>query len=47
LRIEAAEQFYEASASPRKELHHQQDAGHNLPMDNGWRELVEQIGQFV
>ena len=42
-----AEQFYHDSASPRKELHHQKDAGHNLPMDNGWRELAEQIAQFV
>jgi carboxylesterase len=43
----AAERFFEVSESPRKDLHHQQDAGHNLPMDNGWRELAEQIARFV
>ena len=43
----AAEQFYEDSDSPKKELHHQKDAGHNLPMDNGWRELVEMIVRFA
>ena len=43
----AAERFYENSASPGKELHHKKDAGHNLPMDNGWRELADQIARFV
>jgi carboxylesterase len=44
---EAAHAYYVASSSARKELLWMEDAGHMIPIDNGWDEVAAAIAEFV
>jgi carboxylesterase len=44
---QAAEALYEASTAELKEIHFVEDAGHLIPLDNGWEGVVDRIAVFV
>lgn len=44
---QAAERFFEGCISPCKLLSYVPEASHVLPMDRGWKSLVEEIDQFI
>jgi carboxylesterase len=44
---EAASDFFERCPAFPKRLRYVADSGHVLPMDTGWEELVDQIGDFL
>jgi esterase/lipase len=43
----AAERFFQECAAAPKQLKYQEEAGHVLPLDGGWKELVEDIIKFL
>ncbi|NKB22946.1 MAG: hypothetical protein GKR87_00820 [Kiritimatiellae bacterium] len=44
---QASKEFYEDSAVPRKKIVYIEDAGHIIPWDYGWENVVDKIEQFV
>jgi esterase/lipase len=42
-----AEEFYERCAAPLKRLQYAEEAGHQLPLDFGWRNLVDETAAFI
>lgn len=44
---QAAQQFYEDAASSTKEIYFVDDAGHVLPIDNGWKDMTLEIAKFA
>jgi carboxylesterase len=43
----AAEHFYQECGSVMKRLKYTEEAGHVIPMDHGWQELVVEIDEFI
>jgi esterase/lipase len=41
-----AERFYQECAAPVKQLRYS-ESGHQLPMDFGWRNLVDDLATFI
>src|SRR5262249_7625695 len=42
-----AERFYQQCAAPSKRLYRGEEAGHLLPRDFGWEELVDEVARFA
>ncbi|MFH0909388.1 MAG: alpha/beta fold hydrolase [bacterium] len=43
----AAERYFKAARSSPKDLYYVRDAGHAVPIDNGWDDVVRQIDGFI
>jgi len=43
----AAERYFNAAHSSPKEIYYVRDAGHIVPIDNGWDDVVRQIDSFI
>jgi carboxylesterase len=43
----AAERYFDAARSSTKDLYYVRDAGHVVPIDNGWDDVVRQIDGFI
>jgi carboxylesterase len=44
---EAARDYYQESSSDLKQIVYLEDAGHVLPLDNGWEDICRHIGEFI
>jgi len=44
---QAAKRFYDGAKSNEKSLHFMEDAGHVIPIDNGWREVTIETIEFI